>query len=166
MNRAWIPAGALAGVSVAGLIALGPLTHFDTPVSFPGSLTIDSSSPTKASSKSVAVHINEGTVGGTRSIQVKPAVSRGGPAADATAPVSGESGAVGYRIPHASHSSTNSTTTSSTAPKAKPKKTTKRANSPIGASSGPNGDNGLAGVGSGSSTNVGAQSGTPGSDAP
>ena len=26
MNRAWIPAGALAGVSVAGLIALGPLT--------------------------------------------------------------------------------------------------------------------------------------------
>ena len=27
MNRAWIPAGALAGVSVAGLIALGPLTN-------------------------------------------------------------------------------------------------------------------------------------------
>ena len=26
MNRAWIPAGALAGVSVAGLLALGPLT--------------------------------------------------------------------------------------------------------------------------------------------
>ena len=26
MNRAWIPAGALAGVSVAGLIALGQLT--------------------------------------------------------------------------------------------------------------------------------------------
>ena len=36
MNRAWIPAGALAGMSVAGLIALGPLTDpLSTPVPFP-----------------------------------------------------------------------------------------------------------------------------------
>ena len=36
MNRAWIPAGALASVSVAGLIALGPLTDsLGTTVSVP-----------------------------------------------------------------------------------------------------------------------------------
>ena len=42
MNRAWIPAGALAGVSVAGLIALGPLTNSLTqqPVSFPSVVTV------------------------------------------------------------------------------------------------------------------------------
>ena len=35
MNRAWIPAGALAGVSVAGLLALGPVTDsLSTPVEF------------------------------------------------------------------------------------------------------------------------------------
>jgi hypothetical protein len=161
MNRAWIPAGALAGVSVAGLIALGPLTHFDTPVSFPGSLTIDSSAPTKASSKPVALKINEGTVG----VNIKPAVSvsqRGGQAAAAT--TNPDVGEVGF---HKTPSSTHTVTAvvPKSTPKPKPKKATKRATS-IGADSGPNGDNGLAGVGSGSSTSVGAQSGTPGSDAP
>ena len=41
MNRAWIPAGALAGVSVAGLIALGPLTNSLTQQpSFPSVVTV------------------------------------------------------------------------------------------------------------------------------
>ena len=41
MNRAWIPAGALAGVSVAGLIALGPLTDsLGTPVTFRPSVAV------------------------------------------------------------------------------------------------------------------------------
>ena len=40
MNRAWIPAGALAGVSVAGLLALGPLTDsMGTGVPFPQAIT-------------------------------------------------------------------------------------------------------------------------------
>ena len=44
MNRAWIPAGALAGVSVAGLIALGPLTDsMGTPVPFPTTVPCPSS---------------------------------------------------------------------------------------------------------------------------
>ena len=41
MNRAWIPAGALASVSVAGLIALGSLTDsLGTPVTFSASVPV------------------------------------------------------------------------------------------------------------------------------
>ena len=47
MNRAWIPAGALASVSVAGLIALGPLT--------------DSLGTTVSFSPTVATQISQGT---------------------------------------------------------------------------------------------------------
>ncbi len=41
MNRAWIPAGALAGMSVAGLLALGPVTDsLSTPVEFATSVPV------------------------------------------------------------------------------------------------------------------------------
>ena len=52
MNRAWIPAGALAGVSVAGLIALGQLTDsLDSKVDFPSNVTVDSSAAKPAPSR-------------------------------------------------------------------------------------------------------------------
>ena len=103
----------------------------------------------------MALNINEGTVG----VNSQAAVARGG-AADAatTPPVSGDAGQAGYRIPPSSSTTTHSTT--ATSPKAKPKKTVPRKTS-IGADSGPNGDNGLAGGSSGGSTNRGATSGTP-----
>jgi hypothetical protein len=165
MNRAWIPAGALAGVSVAGLIALGPLTDsLGTQVSFPSSLTVESQPNTANPSAPVALKINEGTVGGVHS---SPAVSqRGGQAgATPTSPVSGDSGAVGYRIPPSTHSTTHTTTTNAPAAKPKKPKTTKRASS-IGSDSGPNSSSGLASGANSGSSNVGATSGTPGPDNP
>ena len=46
MNRAWIPAGALAGVSVAGLLALGPLTDsIGTQVAFPDPVPVKAPVP-------------------------------------------------------------------------------------------------------------------------
>ena len=74
MNRAWIPAGALAGVSVAGLIALGPLTDsLSSPVSFPPSVTVKQAAST--ASTAVPVRLNKPVVGKTQTAALKP---RGG----------------------------------------------------------------------------------------
>ena len=55
MNRAWIPAGALAGVSVAGLIALGQVTDsLSTPVSFPSSVAVTTPKPSASVRRSAS----------------------------------------------------------------------------------------------------------------
>jgi len=163
MNRAWIPAGALASVSVAGLIALGPLTDsLGTQVSFHPTLAV--TTPAAGQTRVLPVSVDRG-VSGTTATSVSAAlkvVRRGGEATLAAATPSGDVGQVGFKRT-TSPSQTRAATT--VKPTVKPKKTVKRASS-IGANSGPNGDNGLAGGGSGSSTSVGAQSGTPGSETP
>jgi hypothetical protein len=165
MNRAWIPAGALASVSVAGLIALGPLTDsLGTQVSFHPTLAV--TTPAAGQTRVLPVSVDRG-VSGTTATSVSAAlkvVRRGGEATVAATTPSGDVGQVGYKRNSPSSQTRAGTTT--VKPTVKPKKTVKRASS-IGANSGPNGDNGLAGGGSGSSsTSVGAQSGTPGSETP
>ena len=164
MNRAWIPAGALASVSVAGLIALGPLTDsLGTQVSFHPTLAV--TTPAAGQTRVLPVSVDRG-VSGTTATSVSAAlkvVRRGGEATVAATTPSGDVGQVGYK--RNSPSSQTRAATTTVKPTVKPKKTVKRASS-IGANSGPNGDNGLAGGGSGSSTSVGAQSGTPGSETP
>jgi hypothetical protein len=163
MNRAWIPAGALAGVSVAGLIALGPLTDsLGTQVSFPGAVSLDPS--TQVRTTAVPVSLDLGAVG--KNTTAAAAVSQGG---RETAPTTNDdSGLVGYKKTPSSHSSTVRAATVRTthAPAVKPKKIVKRATS-IGADTGPNTDQGLAGGGdSKTQSGTGALSGTPGTDAP
>ena len=163
MNRAWIPAGALASVSVAGLIALGPLTDsLGTQVSFHPTLAV--TTPAAGQTRVLPVSVDRG-VSGTTATSVSAAlkvVRRGGEATLAAATPSGDVGQVGFKRT----SSSSQTRPATTTVKAKPKKTVKRAAS-IGGNSGPNGDNGLASGSSGSSsTSVGAQSGTPGSETP
>ena len=164
MNRAWIPAGALASVSVAGLIALGPLTDsLGTQVSFHPTLAV--TTPAAGQTRVLPVSVYQGERG-TTATSVSAAlkvVRRGGEATVAATTPSGDVGQVGYK--RNSPSSQTRAATTTVKPTVKPKKTVKRASS-IGANSGPNGDNGLAGGGSGSSTSVGAQSGTPGSETP
>ena len=163
MNRAWIPAGALASVSVAGLIALGPLTDsLGTQVSFHPTLAV--TTPAAGQTRVLPVSVDQGE-SGTTATSVSAAlkvVRRGGEATVAATTPSGDVGQVGYKRNSPSSQTRAATTVK---PTVKPKKTVKRASS-IGANSGPNGDNGLAGGGSGSSTSVGAQSGTPGSETP
>jgi hypothetical protein len=166
MNRAWIPAGALAGVSVAGLIALGQLTDsLGTPVSFHPTLAV--TTPAAGQTRVVPVSVDQGTSGTTATDTLSAAlkvVRRGGEATVAAATPSADAGEVGFHRTSSSSQTRATTTFKSTT--VKPKKTVKRAAS-IGNSSGPNGDNGLAGGSSGSSsTSVGAQSGTPGSETP
>jgi hypothetical protein len=157
MNRAWIPAGALAGVSVAGLIALGPLTSsLGTQVSFHPTLAV--TTPTAGHTRVVQVSVDLGA-SGTTATSVSAALKvRGGEATVAAATPSGDIGQVGFK--RTSSSQTRAATTT-VKPTAKPKKTVKRAAS-IGGNSGPNGDNGLAGGSSGSSSTSGGVSGTPG----
>ena len=58
MNRAWIPAGALASVSVAGLIALGPLTDsLGTTPFIPRSVQVNTSASTVRESVPVSVNV-------------------------------------------------------------------------------------------------------------
>jgi hypothetical protein len=155
MNRAWIPAGALAGVSVAGLIALGPLTSsLGTQVSFHPTLAV--TTPTAGHTRVVQVSVDLGA-SGTTATSVSAALKRGGEATPAAATPSGDVGQVGFKRT----SSSSQTRAATTTVKAKPKKTVKRAPS-IGGNSGPNGDNGLAGGSSGSSSTSGGVSGTPG----
>jgi hypothetical protein len=165
MNRAWIPAGALAGVSVAGLIALGQLTDsLGTPVTFNASLAV--TTPTAGHTRLLPVSVDYGTSGKTNTSSIEASLSKGGRQAP-VAPTSGEAGPVGFHRTSSSSSTVRAATaTIKSTAKAKPKKTVKRQNS-IGALSGPNGDNGLTGGNSGASgTSVGAQSGTPGSETP
>jgi hypothetical protein len=164
MNRAWIPAGALAGVSVAGLIALGQLTDsLGTPVTFNASLAV--TTPTAGQTRVLPVSVDYGTSGNTNTSSIEASLSKGGRQAP-VAPTSGDAGTVGFHRTSSSSTVRAATATIKSTAKAKPKKTVKRQNS-IGALSGPNGDNGLTGGNSGASgTSVGAQSGTPGSETP
>jgi hypothetical protein len=166
MNRAWIPAGALAGVSVAGLMALGHLTDsLTSPVTFAPQVAVTSTVPAKAE-QPVSLSIDQGTTGSISHVALSH--QRGGQASTTRPPVSGESGQVGYRIPapthHVAATVTATPSSNSTASKPPPKATAKRPAS-LGGWSGQNGDTGLASGGNGS-TSVGAQSGTPGNDAP
>lgn len=107
MNRAWIPAGALAGVSVAGLIALGQLTDsLGAPVTFDSSVALPPVN-VQHTSKPVSVKIDRGAVGST-STSAALNIDRGGPASAANPILSGDSGSVGYRIARASSSSAHS----------------------------------------------------------
>ena len=132
MNRAWIPAGALAGVSVAGLIALGPLTSsLGTQVSFHPTLAV--TTPTAGHTRVVQVSVDLGASGKTATGSVSAALRRGGEATVAAATPSGDVGQVGYKRNSPSSQTRAATTTTV---KAKPKKTVQRAAS-IGADSGP-----------------------------
>ena len=148
MNRAWIPAGALASVSVAGLIALGPLTDsLGTTVPIPDSFPVHTS-PATAGSASVPVSVTlTEAVGSTKTA----ALVRGGLAQNvkAAAPTASDAGQVGYR--KRVTSAPNVTVTVKPKPAVKPekKKAPKRQQS-IGTTGETNGDNGLAGSGQGS----------------
>jgi hypothetical protein len=165
MNRAWIPAGALAGVSVAGLIAVGQLTDsLGTTANFTPTLAVPTSTQTQ--SGPVPVSVDLGPTGSTKTSAGAAFNSKGGRQAPA-APTSGESGPVGYKRTASTSNTTAPATLPSTpsvtptAPSTPAKKPVKRQHSLIGADSGPNGSDGLAGGGSHSSTSTGAQSGTP-----
>lgn len=159
MNRAWIPAGALAGVSVAGLIALGQLTDsLNAPVGFPGAVSVDAQ--TQPHTTAVPVNLDLGQVGKIARLSL----TRGGQAAATTS--NEDSGLVGFKKTPATHSNTASATVRTTHAPAVKKKVVKRATS-IGADSGPNTDQGLAGGGASSSqSGPGELTGTPGNDAP
>jgi hypothetical protein len=164
MNRAWIPAGALASVSVAGLIALGPLTDsLGTKVSFEPVVTVPVTAPAK---KFVAVSVSPGVVGKIEhaSLEVN---AGGGRAAPST---SGETGRVAVKTsrnppsaPAVQSNSTPAAPSTSTPPPATKKKTVKRPTS-ISGSSASNGDEGLASGGSGGGSSVGEQNSKLGSD--
>jgi hypothetical protein len=158
MNRAWIPAGALAGVSVAGLIALGPLTD-STPVEVPV-IALAAQQDTFVPS-SVPVRL---TLGPTGSTNTQPAVlSRGGRQSS----TSSTEGSVGLKLhpgttvtSPSSPPATSATVTQPVTPPAaaKPKKVVKRQTS-LGASGETNSDQGLAGPTD--TTSAGSQSSTP-----
>ncbi len=160
MNRAWIPAGALAGVSVAGLIALGPLTNSLTQQpSFPSAVTVSvPQTPPKALPVSYS---RRGAVGNIEHAALK--VSRGGQAAGQ----SGDVGQVALQIkkkpaPQASQA----TAPPPPAAPAKPQKKAAKRPATIGGVSGPNSDAGLAGSNPNGSTHNGDLQSTPGSDTP
>ena len=173
MNRAWIPAGALAGVSVAGLIALGPLTDsLGTQVSFRPVIPVTTPSVVHKGTVQVSVDLKQ--VGRTQTDSIPAALHiSGGRQAPAAATPNGDAGQAGFH--HTSSSSSTQTapatstpptsTPATSAPKVAPVKKTPQRPASIGGSSGPNGDNGLASGGTSGSTSVGAQSGTP-SNAP
>jgi hypothetical protein len=158
MNRAWIPAGALAGVSVAGLLALAPLTDsLGTQVDFPNSVPV-SQAVSKPPKVSVPVSVNLKTVG---KVTTAAFSTRGGQAGALS--TSSDNGLVGNPSPSTtSQTQTAARTTVKTAtePAVKPKKTVQRPSS-IGTAGESNSNQGFAG-GNDSSTGLGEQSGTPG----
>jgi hypothetical protein len=172
MNRAWIPAGALAGVSVAGLIALGPLTDsLNTQVTFPTSIAAaPSTSPAKARS-TVPVSITLKRPVGDTSTETASAdltTPRGG-RSSATLSTGSDTGEVSFQK---FHSTSNGTATAShtasttiATPPAKPKKKAVKREASIGTIGEQNGDSGLAGGSKGTSS-LGEQSGTPSGSAP
>jgi hypothetical protein len=171
MNRAWIPAGALAGVSVAGLIALGPLTDsLNTQVTFPTSIAAaPHTSPGKAQA-TVAVSISvKRPVGDTSTEPSSAALTTRGGRSAATLSTNSDAGEVGYTKFHSTSNSTHTTTSHVTStiatPPASPKKKAVKRQTSIGTIGEQNGDSGLAG-GSKGSTSLGGQSGTPSSSAP
>jgi hypothetical protein len=137
MNRAWIPAGALAGVSVAGLLALGPLTDsMGTPVAFPEPVTI--AKPTANDFRPVSVTVDGGTVG---SLQ-QTASLRGG-RATSTAPPNSDVGYVSYSKTAAVVKAAKNSSNAKTTVKSKKKKPVNR-NVPIGGAAEMNSSAGLA----------------------
>jgi hypothetical protein len=136
MNRAWIPAGALAGVSVAGLLALGPLTDsMGTSVAFPEPVTI--AKPSANDFRPVSVTVDGGTVGSQQTASL-----RGG-RATSTAPPNSDQGFVAYSKTTAvvTAAKKNSSTAKTTA---KPKKKPVNRNVPIGGAAETNSSAGLA----------------------
>jgi hypothetical protein len=143
MNRAWIPAGALAGVSVAGLLALGPLTDsMGTQVAFPTTVPTQKSSP--GDFLPVSVRLSRGTVGQVTTIGLK----RGGQATT-TASSNSSEGFVGFRKSTSTRPSTATATATTTHATAKPKKSVKPAKRQ-GSIGGPGETNSSAGLASGS----------------
>jgi hypothetical protein len=162
MNRAWIPAAGLAGVSIAGLLALGRLTDsLGTNVSFPSSVPVTTPAP---SPKPVPVSFSASVVGKTSTAAFG---QRGGQAAG-QAPTSGEAGQVSVRIQKTAPplQAQPVTSTPSTSPTVAPTKTKpKRQDSIGGTSSGTiNGDSGLAAGGTGSKSSHGGLKNKLGSD--
>jgi hypothetical protein len=158
MNRAWIPAGALAGVSVAGLLALGPLTDsMGTQVAFPTTVQTPRSAP--ADFLPVSVRVSRGPVGHTTTTSL-----RGGEA-KTTATSNSDTGFVAYnKKPAGSSRTTTTTTVRKTTPAAKPKVVVKKTVRRQGAIGAPGETNGSAGLASGSSstqTGQGEQQSTP-----
>jgi hypothetical protein len=164
MNRAWIPAGALAGVSVAGLLALGQVTDsLNTPVSFQSSVAVTVSAPKPSAAP---VSLSGSVVGKTSTAALG---GRGGQAGS-PAPTSGESGRVAVQI-HKTAPSTgsNSTVRATSTPttSATAKKKPKRPTTITGVSSGSNnGDAGLAEGGTNSTSTHGGLTNTPSADTP
>jgi hypothetical protein len=156
MNRAWIPAVALAGVSVAGLLALGPLTDsMGTPVSFPTTVPTETSTPSHF--VPVSINISRGVVGQV-SIKTKT-TPRGGPATTTATASNPDTGLVGYRKPSVRKATVTTTLTHSAAKPKVVKKTVKRQGS-IGGSGETNSNAGLASGSSSTQRNVGEQQAT------
>jgi hypothetical protein len=158
MNRAWIPAGALAGVSVAGLLALGPLTDsLGTPVKFETSVPVMTSAGKPGTvTGSVPVSVNVSIVGKTQT----EAVSRGGKSTASASNTDSGFVSVKQRTVTARPATSNTPVADAPAkPPATPKKQPKRPVS-IGTTGEPNSDQGFAG-GSGS-REAGEQASTPG----
>jgi hypothetical protein len=161
MNRAWIPAGALAGVSVAGLLAMGPLTDSMNPsVPFPLPVTVAQPTTVAKQSSSIPVSLSfKSAVGSTETAALR--TNRGGHAFT----TSSSEGQVALKLhsqvsAHSATAVTHSTTTHTT-PAAKPKKVVKRLQS-IGTVGETNSDSGFA-SGSGGKTSTGESSPTPSS---
>jgi hypothetical protein len=155
MNRAWIPAGALAGVSVAGLIALGPLTDsLGSQVEFPTSVKTAQSAGSVSKPASgvvpVSILLNK-PVGNVETA----ALTRGGKAQTSSSATNSTDGkvavkvtpgtAVTHHISSASRSSATPTHKTAAPPAATPKKAAKRQS--IGGTSESNSDTGLASKG-------------------
>jgi hypothetical protein len=156
MNRAWIPAGALAGVSVAGLLALAPLTDsLGTQVEFPTSVAVSTkvSTPQKVS---VPVSVNLKTVGSVKTAAFK--TTRGG---EARVDTSSDAGQVAVHVRVTNQPTRTETKQAPTEQDIKPKKPTPPRRTEIGTAGESNGDQGFVG-GNDGSTVVGEQSGTPG----
>jgi hypothetical protein len=156
MNRAWIPAAALAGVSVAGLIALGPLTDsMGTKVSFPTSVAIVQTSASH-NALPVAIRVNRGVSGQTSTT----GADRGGPASTVITTGS-DTGFAGFRKTKPPAKTPPKTATPA---KSKPKKTAKPTSQSIGTSGETGPDSGFAGGSSGGTQGHGEQAATPSSD--
>ena len=166
MNRAWIPAGALAGVSVAGLIALGPLTKsMGTSVSYPPPITSQQSGKPGGSHelRAVSLSVNAGLVGNTTTNRAR------GSQALATTNTNSNEGLVGLHIHKATPSKTGPATSRTGTTTSKPKKPVKQPvkapRKSISTSGETNDSAGLAGNNNGS-VGPGEQSQTPSSDGP
>ncbi len=150
MNRAWIPAGALASVSVAGLIALGPLTDsLGTSVSFPTRMPVSTGSATPDRS-SVPVSVNGGVVGRTANDTADAALDRGGVARNVTKPKAPTTSDTGYVADRRAVMPTRSSTaTAPSKPAVEPAKKVPKRQKSITGTGETNSTSGLAGSGQG-----------------